>query len=104
MSQTWEKLQEVLRQLGHEPKKSLGQNFLVSDVVIDRIIQAAQSFSAQSLIEIGPGPGALTWHLKEQPASLAGFYQVIELDHSFAQYWRDQGLIVHEIDALHFNW
>lgn len=100
VEKTWEKLQAVLQSLGHEPKKSLGQNFLVSDGVIEKIINAAQSFGASSLIEIGPGPGALTQYLK----NLNGKFQVIELDRGFAKYWREQGLTVHELDALHFDW
>lgn len=100
MSQTWERLQITLRQLGHEAKKSLGQNFLISDQVIEKIIAKAQVFKPQSLLEIGPGPGALTFHLKE----ITKQFQVIELDRNFAAFWRDQGLDVVEADALQVDW
>ncbi len=102
MSKTWESLQEVLKSLGHEPKKSLGQNFLISDQVIEKIIKAAQSFEASSVIEIGPGPGALTQHLRG--LNSLGHFEVIELDRNFAKYWREQGLTVNEVDALQFDW
>jgi 16S rRNA (adenine1518-N6/adenine1519-N6)-dimethyltransferase len=100
MSETWKELQAVLSELGHQPKKSLGQNFLISDHVIEKIILAAKEFSPQHLMEIGPGPGALTRHLK----NLSQSFQVIELDHGFAGYWREKGLQVHEVDALQFDW
>lgn len=102
MSKTWESLQEVLKSLGHEPKKSLGQNFLISDSVIEKIIKSAQSFGAASVIEIGPGPGALTQHLRG--LSSLSHFELIELDRNFAKYWREQGLSVNEVDALQFDW
>lgn len=100
MSETWDRLKITLQALGHEPKKSLGQNFLISDNVIGKIIAKAKSLNAVSLLEIGPGPGALTHHLKEFPAT----FRVIELDRNFASHWRDQGVEVIEADALQINW
>ena len=41
-------------------KKSLGQNFLVNRVVIDRIINASHLEPQDIVIEIGPGQGVLT--------------------------------------------
>lgn len=100
MSTARERLQEVQEALGIAAKKSLGQNFLVSDVVIERIIQKARSFQPESLIEIGPGPGALTYFLRKMECP----FQVIELDRVLAQYWREQGLNVVEADALQWDW
>ena len=54
MSETWDRLQETLLKLGIEPKKSLGQNFLVSDHIILKIIEAAKSANPKFLLEIGP--------------------------------------------------
>jgi 16S rRNA (adenine1518-N6/adenine1519-N6)-dimethyltransferase len=44
-------------------KKSLGQNWLVNEGVLDRIVQAAQITSGETVLEIGPGQGALTERL-----------------------------------------
>lgn len=44
-------------------KKSLGQNFLVNQGVLDRIVQAAEITPADTIVEIGPGTGALTERL-----------------------------------------
>ncbi len=46
-----------------EAKKSLGQNFLVNEGVLDRIVEAAQLSAADTVIEVGPGTGALTQRL-----------------------------------------
>lgn len=95
-----DRLREIQEKLGAGAKKSLGQNFLVSDLVIERIIRAVQDFKPKALIEVGPGPGALTDLLRQMNLPL----QVIELDRNFAAHWRDQGLTVHEVDALQFDW
>ncbi|MGZ3742601.1 MAG: 16S rRNA (adenine(1518)-N(6)/adenine(1519)-N(6))-dimethyltransferase RsmA [Pseudobdellovibrionaceae bacterium] len=100
MSTARERLQEVQESLGIAAKRSLGQNFLVSDLVIERIINKAKEFHPAVLIEVGPGPGALTYFLRKMDAD----FLVIELDRVLSQYWRDQGLNVVEGDALQLNW
>lgn len=81
-------------------KKSLGQNFLISDVVIQKIIDAAQSLQPQIIYEIGPGPGALTEVLLQFKKPL----HLLELDSVFADYWRQKNIQVEEVDALQWNW
>lgn len=44
-------------------KKSLGQNFLVDQNIIRKIVQAIAPKEGEIIIEIGPGQGALTEHL-----------------------------------------
>jgi 16S rRNA (adenine1518-N6/adenine1519-N6)-dimethyltransferase len=100
MSQALERLRQVQEELGIAAKKSLGQNFLISDVVIGRIIDQVKNFNPQALIEVGPGPGALTYFLRQMDLPL----QLIELDHVIAEYWRKQDLPVLEVDALQIDW
>ncbi len=100
MSTARERLNKALKEISVTAKKSLGQNFLVSDVVIGRIIDQVREFQPEALIEVGPGPGALTYFLKQMNIPL----QLIELDHVIASYWRDQGLPVIEEDALKLDW
>lgn len=68
------------------PLKSLGQNFLVDQNIISKIIQAADIQPGQPVLEIGPGRGALTDHL----AGRAGRLVLIEFDHALAAWHRDQ--------------
>jgi 16S rRNA (adenine1518-N6/adenine1519-N6)-dimethyltransferase len=47
----------------HRPRKRFGQNFLRDQHVLDRIIAAADLQEDDRILEIGPGPGALTSRL-----------------------------------------
>lgn len=47
----------------HRPRKRFGQNFLHDQHVLDRIIAAADFQADDRVLEIGPGPGALTERL-----------------------------------------
>jgi len=64
----------------HRARKRFGQNFLVDQRVIDRIIQALRPQPHELLVEIGPGHGALTEALLEAGTELI----VIELDRDLA--------------------
>jgi 16S rRNA (adenine1518-N6/adenine1519-N6)-dimethyltransferase len=58
-------LQEFLAQNGLQAKKKSSQNFLIDGNIIRKIIQQAQVEPCDIVIEIGPGPGALTEALLE---------------------------------------
>lgn len=49
------------------PKKSLGQNFLTDRNIIRKIIAALEAQAGDSVLEIGPGEGALTNELAVMP-------------------------------------
>ncbi len=57
-------------------KKSLGQNFLKDEAVLDRIIKAANLSKEDVVVEIGPGRGSLT----EKLAQVCGKVIAIEID------------------------
>lgn len=61
-------------------KRSLGQNFLVDPVFIKRIVDAAGVMSGETVVEIGPGRGALTGHLRGK----ADRFVAIEKDDALA--------------------
>lgn len=57
---------EILKKYKIRADKSLGQNFLVNDDVIDKIIEASNISENDLIIEIGPGLGVLTNRLLEK--------------------------------------
>ena len=48
------------------PKKHLGQHFLTAPYYARKIVQAVPATGRENLLEIGPGPGALSIFLKER--------------------------------------
>lgn len=86
-------------------KKSLGQNFLISDAVIDEIVEKSLCSKEDIVVEIGPGLGALTERLSKVSKRL----YAVELDDRLIPILRakfgmlDNVEIVHE-DILNFDW
>lgn len=65
-----------------KPLKKLGQNFLIENSVVEKILLAAGDISNKNIIEIGPGLGMLTNEIKKNnPLSLT----LIEYDTRFAE-------------------
>jgi 16S rRNA (adenine1518-N6/adenine1519-N6)-dimethyltransferase len=62
-------LRDVLAAHGLEPKKNLGQNFLLDLNLTRRIARAGGPLDGCSVLEIGPGPGGLTRALLMEGAS-----------------------------------
>ncbi|MBC7456985.1 MAG: ribosomal RNA small subunit methyltransferase A [Bdellovibrionaceae bacterium] len=100
MSNAFDRLKKRQDELGILAKKSLGQNFLVSDNVIEKIIAAADGFNAERVIEIGPGCGALTDILLEKYKNL----KLIELDRSLFDFWKSKDIDIINVDALQTDW
>lgn len=85
----------------HQAKKRFGQNFLVDDNIINRIIRAVSPKTGEHLVEIGPGLGALTEHLVNNDCQL----DVVEIDRDLAEklqqrYTNMPNFRLHLIDAL----
>ena len=63
------------------PKKKFGQNFLIDQTVLERIITSAGSLQNKSILEIGGGSGNLTKHLlAAKPKKII----VIEIDKDYS--------------------
>lgn len=83
-------------------RKSLGQHFLHDARALDRIVEALQLTGQETVLEIGPGRGALTDRLAGRCARLV----VIEYDRALAALLRerhanDPHVEVVEADVLH---
>ena len=59
-------IKSIFKKYGIKPKKYLGQNFVVNKSVINNIVKAAELNAADTIIEIGPGLGALTMELAKK--------------------------------------
>lgn len=90
--------------MGHRARKRFGQNFLHDMSVIDRIVAAIHPTNDHTLVEIGPGLGALTQPVAEQVDCL----NVVELDRDLAARLTEQPgwgtkLKINQGDALKFD-
>jgi 16S rRNA (adenine1518-N6/adenine1519-N6)-dimethyltransferase len=85
-------------------KRRFGQNFLVDNHVVDRIIAAVNPQPAETIIEIGPGRGALTKRLVRSGARVVA----IEFDRDLAprlrhEFREHENFVLVEADALQTN-
>lgn len=64
---------EILEKYNLSAKKSLGQNFIVDTNVLEKIVKAAEVDENTTVIEIGPGIGALTEQLAKQAKKVVAF-------------------------------
>ena len=88
----------------NRPKRRFGQNFLVDQNVVNHIIDAVGPQSDQTIIEIGPGRGALTTRLIEKARRTIA----IEFDRDLVAQLRKKfagaaNLEIIEADALAIN-
>jgi 16S rRNA (adenine1518-N6/adenine1519-N6)-dimethyltransferase len=83
----------------HRPRKRFGQHFLHDPGVLRRLVESINPQQDDFLVEIGPGEGALTHPLLEK----AGRIHVIELDRDLAAGLTDERIVVHQADALEFD-
>lgn len=72
----------------HTPKKRFGQNFLTDQYAIARIIDAIDVARNDTVVEIGPGLGALTTPLLKALDRLT----VIEIDRDLIAHWQAQNI------------
>jgi len=60
----------LLAQLGHYPKRALGQNFLVDGNIVRKSLELAAVSPGDGIVEVGPGLGTLTTALLEAGAEV----------------------------------
>lgn len=86
MSNIFEETKFILKKYGITANKSLGQNFLINQEVIDSIIEKADISKEDLVIEIGPGLGTLTKELLDK----SGKVVAIELDNRMIEILTDR--------------
>lgn len=88
----------------HRPRKRFGQHFLTCGSTITRILQAIRPQPGDTIVEIGPGRGAITRDLSASGAIV----HAVEFDRDLAPWleerFRDRrNVTIHEADALRFD-
>ena len=83
-------------------KKSLGQNFLIDNNVINKIVDEVSAYKDDLIIEIGPGRGALTSKLKSKGCSIIAYELDKDLNGILSKFEDDKLHIIYE-DFLKSN-
>ncbi len=83
-------------------RKGLGQHLLVSEGVLDAIVDAAEVAGTETVVEVGPGTGLLTKRLLQAARRVVA----VEIDPAMIQYLRGQfsdapNLTIIQGDILH---
>ena len=76
MEKILEETKFIMKKYGIRANKSLGQNFLINNEVVESIVNSSEISEQDMVIEIGPGLGTLTKYLLEK----GGIVLCIELD------------------------
>lgn len=87
----------------HRARKRFGQHFLTNTYIIESIIASIDFQAASTVVEIGPGLGAITKPLLNRVAQL----HVIEIDRDIIRFLQNQPfankLVIHGEDVLNFD-
>lgn len=90
-----------------KPKKSLGQNFLTSKKAIFEIVNAGEIKKGETILEIGPGKGALTEGILASGAKLIAIEKdkelIVFLEEKFKENIKNKTLKIIEGDILDLN-
>lgn len=87
----------LLKKYNLKANKKLGQNFLISDDIVNRIIQEAEVSKDDTIIEIGPGLGALTAKLAENAKEVIA----IELDDNMINVLTERFSLYQNVQIIH---
>jgi 16S rRNA (adenine1518-N6/adenine1519-N6)-dimethyltransferase len=92
----------TLKRLEQRARKRFGQNFLVSERALDRIVRLAKIDENSKVVEIGPGLGALSKKIAETKCHAVA----VEVDRDLAQFLRTEipTLNVFDADATTVDW
>ncbi len=101
---TFSEIKAVLEASGINPSKQLGQNFLVDSNVARWIVDQLDPQPEDTVVEVGPGTGALTVHLIGRVKRVI----LVEYDARLAEYQMKQyadrdDVIVHHCDGARFD-
>ena len=88
---------QLLDKYNLEAKKSLGQNFLFDENILEHIAAAADIQPKDQVLEIGPGLGALTSRLAQH----AGKVVAVELDNRFFPVLQDELAGFDNVELVH---
>lgn len=96
MENLYNKTKFMLNKYKLSANKNLGQNFLINDEVVEKIVDSAEVNEEDLVIEIGPGLGNLTEYMLDR----AGKVIAIELDNRMIEILHDRFSLYSNFELL----
>ena len=96
MGNLLEETRFIIKKYNIRANKSLGQNFLINEEVVKKIVESSKIERDDLVIEIGPGLGTLTKYLLER----AGKVLCIELDQKMIKILQDRFSLYKNFELL----
>jgi len=97
-------VKKLFKNTGIRPLKKLGQNFLISKTVLNKIIKAADLKKTDIVLEIGPGIGALTKELAKKAGKVIAIEKDIKMIEILKKTLKDfNNIEIIHADILKFN-
>ena len=96
MKNIYEETKFLMKKYNLTANKKLGQNFLIDDEAINKIVDSANLTKEDLVMEIGPGLGTLTSMLLEK----AGKVIAIELDDRMVKILQDRFLVYNNFELI----
>lgn len=96
MKNIYEETKFLMKKYNLTANKKLGQNFLIDDEAIDKIVDSANLTKEDLVIEIGPGLGTLTSMLLEKARKVIA----IELDDRMVKILQDRFLVYNNFELI----
>ena len=97
MSNILEETKFIMKKYHIKANKSLGQNFLIDDKVVEKIVDGSNVNENDLVIEIGPGLGTLTKFLLEKAKKVI----CVELDKKMIKILEDRFKLYDNFELLH---
>lgn len=96
MENIFEETKFIMKKYHIKANKALGQNFLISENVVEKIIESSQIKKEDLVIEIGPGLGTLTKYLLEKAEKVI----CVELDSKMIKILEDRFKLYENFSVL----
>lgn len=91
------KTKEIIAQYQFRFSKSLGQNFLIDENILKKIVEGAQVTQEDYVIEVGPGIGSLTQYIADRAKSVVA----IEIDKGLIPILQNTLVDYPNVEVLH---
>ena len=79
---------ELCKKYNLSPSKKYGQNYLMTKIYIDKMLEAGEINKDDLVVEVGPGFGVLTFALAEKAGKIVSF----EIEQKLREYWEENAL------------